>query len=63
VEQPRGGHRRRGDLAERQGPAGEARLPLAELGRIAYFRPDTLPKDFQSELTVDPPLRAAPPAR
>jgi carbon-monoxide dehydrogenase large subunit len=31
---------------------GEARLPLAELGRIAYFRPDTLPKDFQSELTV-----------
>lgn len=31
---------------------GEARLDLAELGRIAYFRPDTLPKDFQSELTV-----------
>jgi len=31
---------------------GEARLPLAELGRIAYFRPDQLPKDFQSELTV-----------
>ncbi|OGK82113.1 MAG: carbon monoxide dehydrogenase [Candidatus Rokubacteria bacterium GWC2_70_16] len=31
---------------------GEVRLPLAELGRIAYFRPDTLPKDFQSELTV-----------
>jgi carbon-monoxide dehydrogenase large subunit len=31
---------------------GEPRLPLAELGRIAYFRPDTLPKDFQSELTV-----------
>ena len=31
---------------------GEARMPLAELGRIAYFRPDTLPKDFQSELTV-----------
>jgi CO/xanthine dehydrogenase Mo-binding subunit/aerobic-type carbon monoxide dehydrogenase small subunit (CoxS/CutS family) len=31
---------------------GEALLPLAELGRIAYFRPDTLPKDFQSELTV-----------
>ena len=23
-----------------------------ELGRIAYFRPDTLPADFQSELTV-----------
>ena len=27
-------------------------MPLAELGRIAYFRPDTLPPDFQSELTV-----------
>ena len=25
---------------------------LAELGRVAYFRPDTLPMDFQSELTV-----------
>jgi carbon-monoxide dehydrogenase large subunit len=31
---------------------GEVRLPLAELGRIAYFRPDTLPKDVQPELTV-----------
>ena len=31
---------------------GDARMPLAELGRIAYFRPDTLPKDFQSELTI-----------
>jgi carbon-monoxide dehydrogenase large subunit len=31
---------------------GEVRMPLGELGRIAYFRPDTLPKDFQSELTV-----------
>jgi carbon-monoxide dehydrogenase large subunit len=31
---------------------GERRLPLAELGRVAYFRPDTLPKDFQSELTI-----------
>ena len=31
---------------------GEVRLELAELGRVAYFRPDTLPKDFQSELTV-----------
>src|SRR5205814_1472902 len=30
----------------------EAKLPLAELGRIAYFRPDTLPMDFQAELTV-----------
>ncbi|MDO8299242.1 xanthine dehydrogenase family protein molybdopterin-binding subunit [Lacisediminimonas sp.] len=27
-------------------------LPLAELGRIAYFRPDTLPAGFQSELMV-----------
>jgi aerobic carbon-monoxide dehydrogenase large subunit len=31
---------------------GEAKLPLAEVGRVAYFRPDTLPPDFQSELTV-----------
>jgi carbon-monoxide dehydrogenase large subunit len=31
---------------------GERRLDLAEVGRVAYFRPDTLPKDFQSELTV-----------
>jgi carbon-monoxide dehydrogenase large subunit len=30
----------------------EKKLPLAELGRVAYFRPDTLPVDFQSELTV-----------
>ncbi|HEX5768313.1 MAG TPA: xanthine dehydrogenase family protein molybdopterin-binding subunit [Burkholderiales bacterium] len=30
----------------------ERKLDLAELGRIAYFRPDTLPIDFQSELTV-----------
>src|SRR3954463_9282351 len=30
----------------------EAKLPLEELGRVAYFRPDTLPMDFQSELTV-----------
>ena len=33
-------------------PTGEVRLDLAELGRVAYFRPDTLPKDFQAELTV-----------
>jgi len=31
---------------------GEIKLPLAELGRIAYFRPDTLPLDFQAELMV-----------
>ncbi|MCL4800907.1 MAG: xanthine dehydrogenase family protein molybdopterin-binding subunit [Burkholderiales bacterium] len=30
----------------------EPKLSLAELGRIAYFRPDTLPPKFQSELTV-----------
>jgi carbon-monoxide dehydrogenase large subunit len=30
----------------------EPKLPLAELGRIAYFRPDTLPMNFQAELTV-----------
>ncbi|MGQ0547177.1 MAG: xanthine dehydrogenase family protein molybdopterin-binding subunit [Betaproteobacteria bacterium] len=30
----------------------ESKLTLAELGRIAYFRPDTLPVDFQSELAV-----------
>jgi carbon-monoxide dehydrogenase large subunit len=31
---------------------GEEKLPLSELGRVAYFRPDTLPPEFQSELTV-----------
>jgi len=30
----------------------ESKMALAELGRVAYFRPDTLPLDFQSELTV-----------
>jgi len=30
----------------------EKKLDLAELGRVAYFRPDTLPVEFQSELTV-----------
>jgi carbon-monoxide dehydrogenase large subunit len=30
----------------------EKKLELSELGRIAYFRPDTLPVDFQCELTV-----------
>lgn len=32
--------------------SGEARLPLAEVGRVGYFRPDTLPMKFQAELTV-----------
>src|SRR6185503_36726 len=31
---------------------GEVKLALSELGRIAYFRPDTLPMNFQSELMV-----------
>ncbi|MEY2621172.1 MAG: hypothetical protein RIT26_992 [Pseudomonadota bacterium] len=31
---------------------GEVKLPLTEVGRVAYFRPDTLPMNFQSELTV-----------
>jgi carbon-monoxide dehydrogenase large subunit len=30
----------------------ESKMPLSELGRVAYFRPDTLPMKFQSELTV-----------
>jgi len=30
----------------------ERKLPLAEVGRVGYFRPDTLPMDFQAELTV-----------
>jgi aerobic carbon-monoxide dehydrogenase large subunit len=30
----------------------EKKIDLSELGRVAYFRPDTLPIDFQSELTV-----------
>ena len=32
--------------------SGASKLTLAELGRVAYFRPDTLPMKFQSELTV-----------
>jgi CO/xanthine dehydrogenase Mo-binding subunit len=31
---------------------GEQKLPLAEVGRVGYFRPDTLPMKFQAELTV-----------
>jgi len=31
---------------------GRARIDLEELARIAYFRPDTLPPDFQSELVA-----------
>jgi carbon-monoxide dehydrogenase large subunit len=32
------------------GASGAERLPLDELARIAYFRPDTLPPGFQAEL-------------
>lgn len=32
--------------------SGEERLPLNELGRIAYYRSDTLPADFTPELMV-----------
>lgn len=31
---------------------GRERISLSEVGRVAYYRPDTLPKDFQSELVV-----------
>ncbi|HTP97492.1 MAG TPA: xanthine dehydrogenase family protein molybdopterin-binding subunit [Burkholderiales bacterium] len=31
---------------------GEQKLPLAEIGRVAYFRPDTLPPNFTPDLTV-----------
>lgn len=31
---------------------GQVHMPLQEVGRVAYFRPDTLPMDFQAELTV-----------
>ena len=37
-------------MIERDG--GKQLLPLAEIGRIAYFRPDTLPREFQSELVA-----------
>lgn len=31
---------------------GRARIDIEELARVAYFRPDTLPPDFQSELVA-----------
>src|SRR3989441_5898722 len=34
------------------GATGTERLPLHELARIAYFRPDTLPPGFQAELVA-----------
>src|SRR5262249_42641929 len=39
---------RNGAVVERD--SGSERLPLHELARIAYFRPDTLPPGFQAEL-------------
>jgi aerobic carbon-monoxide dehydrogenase large subunit len=30
--------------------SGTARMPIEEVARVAYFRPDTLPKDFRSQL-------------
>ncbi len=41
---------RRGQVVDAQ--TGEALLPFAELGRIAYYRSDTLPRDFTPELMV-----------
>jgi carbon-monoxide dehydrogenase large subunit len=41
---------RRGEVVDAD--SGEALLPLPELGRIAYFRSDTLPADFTPELMV-----------
>lgn len=29
---------------------GDERMPIEEVARVAYFRPDTLPQDFQSEM-------------
>src|SRR5262249_56808979 len=45
------------DLALRDGAVvdrddGNERLPLHELARVAYFRPDTLPPGFQAELVA-----------
>src|SRR5262249_2793921 len=39
---------RNGAIVDRD--SGSERLPLHELARIAYFRPDTLPPGFQAEL-------------
>jgi carbon-monoxide dehydrogenase large subunit len=41
---------RRGHVVDRA--TQEQLLPFAELGRIAYYRSDTLPKDFTPELMV-----------
>ena len=39
---------RRGKVVDRAD--GTERMPLEEVARVAYFRPDTLPKGFQSEM-------------
>ena len=39
-----------GHIVDKQ--TGEELLLVSEVGRVAYFRPDTLPMNFQSELTV-----------
>ena len=31
---------------------GQFRIELSEIGRVAYFRPDTLPADFHPQLTI-----------
>ena len=41
---------RDGQVVDREN--GSALVPLEELGRIAYFRPDTLPPGFTAELMV-----------
>jgi carbon-monoxide dehydrogenase large subunit len=41
---------RRGQVIDAAG--GQPLLPLSELGRVAYYRSDTLPKDFTPELMV-----------
>src|SRR5690606_21198621 len=39
-----------GQIVEIEG--GAERLPLEEVGRVVYFRPDTLPKGIQPEFVV-----------
>ena len=39
---------RRGQVVDAE--TQEALLPFAELGRVAYYRSDTLPADFTPEL-------------
>lgn len=41
---------RRGQVVDRE--TEEKLLPFAELGRVAYYRSDTLPRDFTPELMV-----------